>query len=81
MKKISTTKSAGDRGTADLRKQYRFDYAQLQPNRFGTRFRDKAVVVLLSDDVAKVFRDGESVNAALRAIIGALPNKRARQTR
>jgi hypothetical protein len=33
--------------------------------------------VLLAPDVAKVFKTGESVNDALRAILKAVPRRRA----
>ena len=78
MKKTSMANSTTTRDTGDLRKEYRFDYAQARPNRFAGRSKSKPVVVLLSEDVAQVFKDGESVNAALRAIIGAVPKRRAR---
>jgi hypothetical protein len=52
--------------------EFRFDYSQAQPNRFAGRNRGKTVVVLLAPDVAKVFKDGEAVNRALRATIKAI---------
>jgi hypothetical protein len=39
--------------------------------------RAKSVVVLLAPDVAKVFKPGESVNDALRAILKAVPRRKA----
>ena len=80
MKKPSTRESRGERSGKDLRKEYRFDYAKAQPNRFARRVRTKSVVVLLAPDVAKVFKDGESVNGALRAIIKAVPGKKVAAT-
>ncbi len=78
MKKTSVTKSAARSAAKstvdDLRKEYRLDYLQARPNRFAGRAGSKAVVVLLSDDVARVFKDSESVNAALRAIINVIPS-------
>jgi hypothetical protein len=61
----------------DLRSKYRFDYAKARPNRFARRARAKSVVVLLAPDVAKVFKTGESVNDALRAILKAVPRRKA----
>ncbi|HSZ60352.1 MAG TPA: hypothetical protein VK828_01060 [Terriglobales bacterium] len=77
MKKTSEVKSRGLRSTRDTRREYRFDYAKAQPNRFAHRARAKSVVVLLAPDVAKVFKTGESVNEALRAILKALPRRKA----
>ena len=57
----------------DLAPEYRFDYAKAKPNRFAGRPRAQPVVVLLDQEVAKVFQDGDAVNAVLRSIIQALP--------
>ncbi len=59
----------------DLRSEYRFDYSKARPNRFAGRPRVQPVVVVLAPDVAKVFKDGESVNAVLRSIVKALPRR------
>ncbi len=77
MKKASAAKSRGLRSAKDLRSEYRFEYAKARPNRFARRARAKSVVVLLAPDVAKVFRTGESVNDALRAILKAVPRRKA----
>jgi len=73
MKKILAGKSLAK----DMRSEYRFDYAKARPNRFVRRARAQSVVVLLAPDVAKVFRTGRSVNDALRAILKALPRRKA----
>ena len=57
----------------DLKPEYRFDYTKSKPNRFADKARIQPVIVALAPDVAKVFKDEESVNAALRSIIKALP--------
>jgi hypothetical protein len=77
MKKTSAGKSRGLRPSKDMRSEYRFDYAKARPNRFAGRARAKSVVVLLAPDVAKVFKTGESVNDALRAIMKAVPRRKA----
>jgi hypothetical protein len=77
MKNISEIKSREMRSSKDLRSEYRFDYAKARPNRFAHRARAKSVVVLLAPDVAKVFKTGESVNDALRAILKAVPRRKA----
>jgi hypothetical protein len=77
MKKTSAVESRGERSSKGLRDEYRFDYAKAQPNRFAGRVRAKSVVVLLAPDVAKVFKTGEAVNDALRAILKAVPRRKA----
>ena len=59
--------------TGDLAPEYRFNYAKAKPNRFAGCLRVQPVVVVLEQDVAKIFQDGDSVNAVLRSIIKALP--------
>lgn len=76
MKKTSEVKPREVRSTRDMRREYRFDYAKAEPNRFAHRARAKSVVVLLAPDVAKVFKTGESVNEALRAILKAMPRRK-----
>ena len=75
MKKSLGPESRVQRSGGDLRKEYRFDYSKAKPNRFAARARAKSVVVLLAPDVAKVFKTGESVNDALRALLKAVPRK------
>jgi hypothetical protein len=75
MKKTSVHKSRGVRSAKDMRSEYRFDYSKATPNRFARRARAKSVVVLLAPDVAKVFKTGQSVNDALRAILKAMPRR------
>jgi hypothetical protein len=60
-----------------MRSEYKFDYAKARSNRFAGRRGPKPVVVLLDSDVATVSKDGESVNAALRAILSAVPSNRS----
>jgi hypothetical protein len=80
MKNTSKAKpKARERG--ELRTEYKFDYSKALPNRFAGKRGSKSVVVLLDSDVATVFKDAESVNAALRALLTAIPlpvNKRKR---
>ena len=61
MKKCDNNESI--KHDADLRLEYKFDYATAKPNRFAGRARLQPVVVALAPDVAKVFKDEESVNA------------------
>lgn len=54
----------------DLLPEYQLDYAKAKPNRFATNER---TVVVLDEDLSKVFKTTESVNKALRALLEALP--------
>ncbi len=74
MKKTSTPKTI-----KDLSAEYRFDYGQARPNRFAGQL-EATLVVVLDPDVAEVFTTPESVNAALRALIGAVPRPAKRRT-
>jgi len=76
MKKTSTREGRRGRRSKALREEYRFDYSNARPNRFAGRARGKSVVVLLAPDVARVFKDGASVNDALRAIMKAVLHRR-----
>lgn len=73
MKKTSASSAPRSNG---IRSEYKFDYAKARPNRFAGRRGPKPVVVLLDSDVATVFKDAESVNTALRAILTAVPPDR-----
>jgi len=72
MKKTSKTKGRIDQND-DLRREYRFDYRKAQPNRFAGRAAEAPLLVMLDSDVSEVFRTPDSVNAALRALIKAIP--------
>ncbi len=60
--------------------EYRFDYKKAKPNRFAKKMKDSPIIVVLDADVAKVFTTAEEVNKALRAIISAMPAKKAKAT-
>jgi hypothetical protein len=75
MKSTSQTKAKRKRAEG-LRPEYRFDYANSKPNRFAERAQPGAVVVLLDPDVARVFKNAESVNAVLRALMTTMPGRR-----
>ena len=80
MKKARTT--ADD---ADMRPEY--DFSGGIRGKYAERMRDGPVVVVLDDDVALLFPDAKSVNAALRRyaktrpVAGAAPSRRRRRTR
>ena len=72
MKKAPSRKAT--RGASgDMRAEYRFDYSKAKPNRFASRVDQSRLVVALDPDVSEVFTTPESVNHALRALIGAMP--------
>lgn len=73
MKKTPTTKS---RKTAEMAKEYHFDYSKAKPNRFAKRMQDSPLVAVIDPDVSKVFKTTEQVNNALRALISAMPEHR-----
>ena len=58
-----------------LRSEYRFDYGKSKPNRFASKVTNDSVTIVLEPDVAAVFKSSEDVNALLRSIISALPEK------
>lgn len=67
---MKSTKKSGD-----LRPEYRLDYGLAKANRFQRRASADSVIVVLDRDVARVFKDDESVNSALRAILQAVPTR------
>ncbi len=73
MKNRSKAESGSRAPADDIKPEYRFNYADAKPNRFVRRGSRESVIVVLDSDVAQVFRDAESVNSALRAILSALP--------
>lgn len=70
MKKMPTRKP---RKVKDMASEYRFDYKKAKPNRFAEKMKKEPIIVLLDDDVARVFKTSEQVNTALRALISAMP--------
>jgi hypothetical protein len=76
MKNTPQTKLKAKRAN-ELRAEYRFEYAKSEPNWFAQHTRPGAVAILLDPDVARVFRSGEPVNAVLRALVAAMPTRRA----
>ena len=62
--------------TQKMPTEYRFDYKKAKPNRFAEKMKSEPVIVILDADVAKVFTTAVEVNAALRALISAMPAKK-----
>ncbi len=60
----------------DLRPHYDFDYSKAKPNRFAKNL-ERHTVVVLDNEVSKVFKNEKQVNRALRAFIDAMPGKKS----
>ena len=80
MKSTSQPKEKESRSNG-LESEYRFNYTKAKPNRFANRVQVGSMAVLLDPDVAKVFRNAESVNTVLRALLSTMPGRRTRGTR
>lgn len=76
MKSTSRT-NPKTRQSDPLKPEYRFNYGEAKPNRFAGRIRKGSIAVLLDPDVAQVFKNPESVNAVLRALLTTMPTRRA----
>ncbi len=59
----------------ELLAEYQFDYRKAKPNRFADRVQEqqRLKVVVLDEDVARVFTTPEAVNRALRSLIETMP--------
>lgn len=57
----------------ELRDEYQFDYRQAKPNRFAASVKKGGRLVVLEPEVAAAFRESDSVNAVLRALIQTMP--------
>ncbi len=76
--KIKSRPKARQRRSSGLKPEYRFDYRKSKPNRFAGSVPEGSIAILLDPDVADVFRDAESVNTALRALLSTMPTRPAR---
>lgn len=70
MKKTSVAKP---RKAAETSKEYTLNAGKAKSNRFAAGAKDASFVAVIDPDVAKIFTTAEQVNAALRALILALP--------
>jgi hypothetical protein len=58
----------------ELLPEYSFNYQKAKPNRFASRSEvNRLKVVVLDEDVAKIFTTPEAVNKVLRALIESMP--------
>jgi hypothetical protein len=63
-------KRKGPSRSGDMRAEYTFDYTKAVRGKFYRRLiKEGANVAVLEPDVANVFRDSASVNAALRSLL------------
>jgi hypothetical protein len=62
----------------DLRPEYRFDYSASRPNPYAASLKGRTIAVVLDPEVAAAFPTSESVNTALRAVMGTVPRRSAR---
>ena len=63
----------------DMKNEYDFDYSKAKSNRFASMVKEKVILYPIDEDVAKVFRNPDEVNNALRAIIKAIPKDPAKK--
>ena len=75
MKKTPETKT---NKIQEMAAEYRFDYKKAKPNRFAKRMKNEPLIVMVDPDIAKVFTTSEEVNKALRVLISAMPEKKAK---
>jgi hypothetical protein len=58
-----------------------YDFSRGRRNKYAARYRQGTNVVLLDPDVAELFPDSASVNAALRALARIAQRKSSRRPR
>jgi len=66
--------STRERASDELRPEYHFDYAKAKRNRFAAEAQKGPLVVILDEDIARVFATPEAVKAVLRALISTMPS-------
>ncbi|HXI25576.1 MAG TPA: hypothetical protein VNG71_17045 [Pyrinomonadaceae bacterium] len=71
---MKKSRNSEDNNAKDnIRKEYRIDYSKSRPNRFLKMATEQPLVVMVDEDIARVFPTSESVNEALRTLITAMP--------
>ena len=61
----------------ELRDEYQFDYHQAKPNRFAKGFKKGGRLIVLDPEVAAEFRESETVNAVLKALLQTMPTRQS----
>jgi len=79
MKKTSVRKREQN-GRRELAPEYRFDYSKSKANRFAARMSGGTIAIVLEPDVAAVFKSSKTVNALLRSVISAVPQRKRKKT-
>ena len=59
-----------------MRAEYRFDYRKAKPNRFAAKVKKGGRLVILDPEIAEIFQDSKQVNAALKALLTAMPKRK-----
>ncbi len=72
MKRTQRSKSRKN-ASEEILAEYKFDYRKARPNRFAGQVDEDRVIIVLDPDVSEVFPTQRAVNAALRALITAMP--------
>ena len=60
------------RVSEELRPEYHFDYTKAKQNRFAVKAKQGPLVVVLDEDIARIFKTPESVRVVLRALISTM---------
>ena len=63
----------------DLRPEYHYDYRKAKPNRFAANVKKGGRLIVLEPEIAEVFHDSKDVNAALKALISAMPKPKKKK--
>lgn len=57
----------------ELDDDYEFDYSQAKPNRFAAGMQAGGRLIILEPEVAEAFRESQTVNAVLKALLKTMP--------
>jgi hypothetical protein len=64
----------------ELKDEYQFDYRKAKPNRFAAAMKKGGRLVVLDPEVAEMFKESETVNSVLRALLQTMPGRPTGQT-
>ena len=77
MKKVPRKRKSS--AAPEMRPEYRLDYTRARSNRFTGQVPANVVAVVLDPDVTAVFGSSDSVNALLRSVVRAMPDRAGRR--
>ena len=63
------------KGKTEMRSEY--DFGKAVKGKYAHNYARGSNVILLDEDVAKVFKDSNTVNSALRGIAGLTPKRKS----